>query len=555
MIGLLLLAVLGAVGFWWMRSDDLVMPSPSPVGDAPVGTVPVDGAPVARGDAAAGLPAGVVATRTQVEVIEPTGMAPAPTACLKVIDHETGEPLAGAAIRLVQNGADVAFTDENGLAPIALEKAAQLAVVTDTYLLRLAPTQLGSTEADPQIVRLVPDSMSIRRRFVLVPPAGVALGEAFARLRPENPTADASPAQAPSDPVRKRAWQEHTMLAPREVARDVLVQLGRFDERRVLRLAEETDVRFLVPGDYVLEVATTTGLVGRATVRVAVGPLPPPQRVELAPGVMLRGRVTDEALTPLAGAELTIQGGEPLGLVAKSAADGTFALAPLLPGPVTVLARRAGHEAAAVGPVNAGASDVAIALTRLDQTLLRGRVRARPGLEPIAGATVLWQVANGDSARTTSGADGTFELGVTGELAARLVVQADGFVTCAELVEPTAGFADYDLWPAERAVRLDKGLTGTLEGIVLGDGGPAANVSVRWTPAQATPPAVAPGRRTLEGATLPLTLVTTTGDDGAFVLETDQFGPGRLTLVTDEQQGIDVTVIAGRAQTGLELHR
>lgn len=551
-IGLLLLVVLGAAGFWWMRSGDVLTPEGPPRGGGgpPVASGPGDSA----GEAATGLPVGVVATRTQVEQIEPTGMSPTPTACLKVVDNETGEPLSGVVIRLVQNGADVAFSDERGLAPIALEKPAQLAVVSDEYLLRLAPTQLGSSEDQPQVVRLVRDSMSIRRRFVFVAPDGGDPGELFVRLRPTGPTGT-SPGAAATDPVLKRAWQEHTMLAAREVARDVAVQLGGFDERRVLRLLPESDVHFLMPGDYALEVATTSGLVGRATVHVVAGPLPPPQRVELAPGAVLRGRVTDDAGTPLVGAQLTIQGGEPLGLMATSAVDGAFSLAPLLPGQVTVLARCAGHEPAAVGPIAATTTDVAVRLRRLDQTLLRGRVRARPGLEPIAGATVLWQASTGDIARAATAADGGFELGVTGELASRLVVQAEGFVTYAELVEPTAGYAEFDLWPADRATRLDKGLTGALEGVVLGADGPVANMSVRWMPAQPTPPSVVPGRRTLEGATLGLPLVTTTGDDGAFVLETDQFGPGRLVLVVDDQKGLDVTVIAGRTQTGLELHR
>lgn len=539
-IGLLLLAVLGAAGFWWMRSDDALQPA---IGGR-AGDV----------EAAPGLPEGVVATRTQVEEIEPGGMAPTTTACLKIVDNDTGEPLAGVVIRLVLNGADVAFTDELGLAPIAIEKATQLAVVSDEYLLRLAPTQLGSSEREPQVVRLVRDSLSIRRRFEFVAPDGVELGELFARLRPNGATG-ATPATGSSDPVLRRVWQEHTMLAAREVARDVAVQLGSFDEQRVLRLSRTSDVRFVMPGDYTLEVATTSGLVGRATVHVVAGPLPPPQRVVLAPGVTLRGRVTGAADVPLAGAELSIQGGEPLGLVAKSSLDGSFGLGPLLPGPVTLLARCAAHGPAAVGPFAAAANDVVIVLQPLDVTLLRGRVRARPGLEPIAGATLLWQAATGDVARATSGSDGRFELAATGQLASRLVVQADGFITYMELVEPTAGFAEYDLWPADRATRLAKGVTGTLEGIVRGANGPVANVSVRWIPAQRTPPDVVPGRRALEGATLSLPPATTTGDDGAFVLETDQFGPGRLVLVGDDRQARDVTVIAGRALTGLELHR
>jgi hypothetical protein len=53
---------------------------------------------------------------------------------------------------------------------------------------------------------------------------------------------------------------------------------------------------------------------------------------------------------------------------------------------------------------------------------------------------------------------------------------------------------------------------------------------------------------------LELPLGTTTGADGSFVVETNHFGPGRLSLATAPfEQGLEVEAIAGKSQNGLKL--
>jgi hypothetical protein len=63
-----------------------------------------------------------------------------------------------------------------------------------------------------------------------------------------------------------------------------------------------------------------------------------------------------------------------------------------------------------------------------------------------------------------------------------------------------------------------------------------------------------PGRRVLEGAALELPLGARTGSDGAFRLETNAFGPGRLVLA-GSTRGLDVTATAGQTTTGLRLQQ
>lgn len=522
--------------------------NPSPTGEP---TPPIDVPRIRQ------LPDGVVATRTEPETIDPEGLADQATACLRVIDHLSEKVIAGAFVRSRHNGADIAFTDERGLASLPLAAPTQMAVVMDGYLLRLAPVQLGSSEAEPQVIRLVPDRWSLRRRFAFVDPDGKVVNEVFVRVKPIGKPPSARIPVPVGDAVLQRAWTEHTTLATLAASRDVAVQLGSYSEDRVHQLTGRAPmIRFAVPGSFVLEAATTNGLVANVEVAVIPGSEPPAQVVNMTAGASIRGRVSNLAGSPLAGAELRIQGGEPLGLLATTKADGTFAIGPLRIGSATLLVRHGTHAPVAHGPVASPSKDLQIKLTPLTRTPLRGRVRARPGLAAIAEATVVWQVAGGAAISTKTAADGTFELQAAGDIASKLIVQAPGYVRYSELVEPNAAFADYDVWPADRATRVANGTTAALEGVVMGTNGwPLAGASVRWRPDNVTGVSGVPGRRVLEGAVLQLPGVATTDANGVFVIETNQFGNGMLSLVSDPSRHVAATAIAGQSKKGLNLQQ
>jgi len=560
LLAIVLLFVVGAVAVLsWGAGGDMPMPP-----DGAGATDPVDD-PAETGDPGPAievsrimqLPDGVVATRTEQVTIDPEGLGDKMTACLQVIDHISEKAISGASVRSMQNGADVAFTDQRGLVSLPLADPAQMAVVFDGYLLRLAPVQLGSTESDPQIVRLVPDRWSLRRRFAFVDTAGKAVSEVFVRLKPTGGSSSARIPVPAGDVVLQRAWSEHTMLATRAVSRDVVVQLGRYQADRVFQLAGRTPmIRFAVPGGYVLEASTTTGLVARAKISVIPGSEPPAQVIKMVAGASVSGRVANLAGSALAGAEISIQGGEPLGLRATTGANGLFKIGPLPIGRTTLLVRQGTHEPVAHGPVAAPSVDVLIKLTPLARTPLRGRVRTRPGLTPLGGATVIWQVAGGASITTKTAVDGTFELQATSGVASKMIVQAPGHVRYSELVNPDAAFADYDVWPADLATRVSNGTTASLEGLVVGKNGqPSANTSVRWRSDNPVGMSGVPGRRILEGAVLQLPAVATTDSSGAFVIETNQFGHGVIYLVSDTTKSVEATAIAGQSKNGLELHQ
>jgi hypothetical protein len=555
----LLFAVGTVVVLRWGAGGDVPMPpggtDVTEYGDDPMETG--DPGPAIEVPRITQLPDGVVATRTELAAIDPEGLTDKATACLRVIDHMTEKTISGAFVRSMYNGADIVLTDERGLASLPLADPAQMAVVFDGYLLRLAPVQLGSSEAEPQTVRLVPDRWSLRRRFAFVGPDGKPVNEVFVRFKPVGQPPSARIPVPAGDAVLRRAWSEHTMLAMRAVSRDVVVQLGRYSADRVHQLSGRSPmIRFAVPGDFVLEASATNGLVARVEVVVIPGSEPPAQVVNMTAGASIRGRVANLAGSSLAGAEITIQGGDPLGLRATTAASGTFMIGPLPIARSTLLVRHGTHAPVAHGPVAAPSKNVQINLTPLIRTPLRGRVRARPGLAPLANATITWQVAGGAAITAQTASDGTFELQAAGEIASKLIVQAPGHVRYAELVDPNAAFADYDVWPGDWATRVANGTTASLEGAVMGaNGWPLANTPVRWRSDNPTGVSGVPGRRVLEGAVLQLPGVATTDASGAFVIETNQFGHGVVLLVSDTTKNVEAIATAGQSKKGLELHQ
>ncbi len=508
--------------------------------------------------AAAGVPPGTVATRANEERAPAAGLADAPTACIVVVEYGTSTPVAGAAVRRVANGDEIAFTDEQGKALLALKEREQLAVVRDGFLLRLAPTEVGSTEQEPQRVQLVRDRWSSRLVLSLRAPDGSAAADAFVRFRGVATSATAPSPVPPGDVVVERAWIEHGMLAGRPVCGDVPVELGTYAEGRVHRLANEQEIRFVVPGPYEAEIATLGGFVARTRVQVAAGPSPQRAEVRLVPGERVVGTVVGgDGTTPVAGASVSVDGGDPLGLVATTSATGAFELGPMLPGPIVLAIRHVDHEAKALGPMAPPYGNLRIQLVPLPASSIRGRVRSRPGLAPIAGATVAWMVAGAAPVTAKTGTDGTFVVRATGKEPARLVVRAIEHITYAELVDPGAPFADYDLLPATPEARLAAKLSALLEGVVVDARGvPAAGVTLRWEPNARAAPDFAPGRRVLEGGALDLPVFATTGQDGAFRLETHHFGPGRLAVAGDAAgAGLGAVAIPGTASTGLRLQR
>jgi hypothetical protein len=528
-----------------------------------------DAAPA--GDAAAAMPAaaGSAPNATGGRAAAPTTAAPAgnaprepladgPTACLRAIDRESGAPVAGVPVHRCKDGTAIAFTDERGLAPVPLAGPEQLALPAPGYLTRMVPTRLGSSEAEPQDVPMVRDVWSIVRRFALtaadgrpVPEARVRIAPATARRLIPSPVPDA-------DAVGQRAWIENGNVARVGVPTDFVPAAGAQPPATVHTVADGLSLRFEADGEYTFVAATDDGRVARARVRVdAAARSAPPIALAFAPGAVLRGRVVDTAGAPLAGAEVTARVDVPTATTAITGPDGTFAVAALFPGePIPLHVRHGQHQPVVVDSLRAPADDVVVTLTPLPQQPLRGRVRARPGLQPLAAATVAWQAEGLDPVVATTGVDGEFRLLATGKQPARLSITAAGHVAYAELVSPGAPFADYDLWPGATEARLAAGVCALLEGVTLDAAGvPVGDVEVQWTPAEPPAAALPTGRRVLAGGALALPRSVRSGPAGSFRLETLAFGPGRLHVAGARDRGVDATAVAGVATNGFRLPR
>lgn len=552
-------ALAAGIGGWaagWFGGA--AMPPP-PGTDSPAATTPVDGAAAAaRGEDAARAPARTPAALPAAAPAPTDPLADRPTACLRVLDRDSKQPLAGAPIYRCKDGSAIAFTDVRGLAPVPLPGPEQLAVIAPDHLARMAPTRPGSSEAEPFDVLLARDAWSLPRTMQLdgvdgapVPEARVRVQPVVARRHIVNPVPQA-------DAAGQRAWVEACNVARLGLPSDFVVAAGALPPSTVHTVRTGQTLRFEADGEYALVAATTDGRVARARVRVDAGArTAPPIVLAFAPGARLRGRVVDSTGAPLAGAKVTARADLPTGTTAITDANGAFTLPTLLAGePVALHVRHGLCQPADVAALVPPRDDVVVTLTPLPQQPLRGRVRTRPSLQPLAGAAVVWQPEGFDSIAATTDAAGTFSLAATGKLPARLSISASGHIAYAEVVAPGAPFADYDLWPATADARVTAGVSALLEGVTLdAAGAPIGDIEVAWAPATEASPPLPAGRRILAGGALALPRSVRSAADGSFRLETIAFGPGRLYVVGARERGLDATAIAGKAQNGFRVPR
>jgi hypothetical protein len=553
------LGVAWAAG-WFGDGGHAPAPDAGPgAGDAAAtAPTPASGGAAAGSGGRAPAPAAGAPTAAAAQA-PPDPLADRPTACLRAIDRDAGGPLAGVAVHRCKDSSAIAFTDDRGLAPVPLVGPEQLALPAPGYLTRMVPTRLGSSEREPQDVPMVRDVWSIARTLALRTADGRPVAEARVRIQPvaarrhiPNPVPNA-------DAAGQRAWIENSNVARIGVPSEFVPAAGAIAPVTVRTCADGGTLRFEAEGEYAIVAATADGRLARATYRATATPRTggPDVALAFAPGAALRGRVVDPAGRPIAGATVTATTEQPDPPTATSGEDGAFVLAPLFAGePAPLHVRHGLHQPAVVESLRAPADDVVVTLTPLPQSPLRGRVRTRPGLQPLAQAAVVWQPEGADPVAATTGADGEFLLQATGKQPARLTVTAIGHLAYTELVNPGAPFADYDLWPGTADARVTAGVSALLEGVAVdAAGAPVADVDVQWTPAQPPAAALPTGRRVLAGGAVLLPRSVRTGPDGSFRLETNAFGPGRLHVAGAPERGVDATAVAGAATNGLRIPR
>lgn len=525
---------------------------------APAGVEPGD--PQGAGDW--GFPAeptaGDAVVTAAPELRQPQGLADRATAHLRVLAASDGAPLAGAAVyRYHRPGyeAALAYSDAAGDVALPLLQPEQLVVALPGHLLRLVPTQPGSTTDAPQLVRLVRDRFSARCVLEFALPDGSVPPEVLVLVQPAAAHEDLPPPPAliGADEAERRAWLEHTQIAAVQTMPEVHVQLGSFNAATVHRLGGQDELWFAAAGSYALAAATAAGFVAQQAIAVQHGP-PLRLRLVLQAGRAIAGTVVDGDGAPLEGARLVVRAGDPLGLVATSDLRGRFRLGPLGGGDYTLDVRHRDCEPWSGPGLAAGRSDVVIALQRLPAGTLRGQVSDRGTALPIAGARASIRDGAGDPVAATTDEGGWFALPRAGHDAMRLDVVARGYVPYAELVAADAPPLAVALLPLSTEARLAGGLTAVLRGTVVDERGqPLAGATVRWTPDRMAGPQLPADRRVLAGGALALPLVATTGQDGSFALETEHAGAGSLALAGSRAEPLRLEIASGRTLSGLHL--
>lgn len=503
----------------------------------------------------------VSAAEQQAESRPARDLASSPTVFLQVFDRVSTQPVGGAAVHRYHGGDLIEFTDREGRCGLPLAKEEQLAVVADDYLLRLCPVRPGSSADLPQRVLLERDVFSQRGRFQFRRPDGTRVESVIVRLQAQGKDSPASTQPkrlALAGPEVQRAWLEHTMIASLQPFGHLHVQLGlrATPQRHILRGNDE--VRFCTGGLYEFEAATMAGLVARGVFQVE-SIVDEPLLVTMEAGRFVDGIVlAADGRTPCPGAQITTANGDPLQLLATTGNDGAFRIGPFGGGVLTLEVRHRDHEILLHGPIPSDSVGVRVVLQALPADLLRGRVRGRPGLQPIGGATISVMDPTGQPVTAQSDADGWFRLRLSAKETARLAIAAPGYLPYSELVEPgTLTVADFDLWPANTGVRLAERMTALLRGIVVdAQGRPMAGIPVRWQAAEVPPALGIPGRRIVDGGVLALPSIATTGSDGAFEIETLHAGAGVLFPVdgvSTEQDGLRIDIALGQTRDGLRL--
>lgn len=548
-------ALAAAVAVFVVSSGGGDAPSPDGIADvAPAANSQPAGAPGER-DASASA-----ATATALEPQRvPVDLATEITAVLSVIDTTSGMPVEGAAVyrmRGAENESAIAYSDARGIAPLPLSKPSQLMVAKAGYLLRMAPTQLGSTAESPQQARLVRDTISARGKFRFRRPDGSSPDDVCVVVRPTRADKQDQPMPEKArvaDEETQRAWREQRTLAAVRAVPELHVQLGFHNAAFVHVLRADDEIAFVEGGAFAIEAATPDGFCKSFVVDTANfgnGAID----VVLQQGAQLRGAVRFQGGGPAEGAWIEIDGGDPLRLVARSGADGTFVIGPLADGERRLRIRHRDSEAATFGPF-APTSFAEIALVALPRESIRGRIVAAGDGKPIRGASASLLEQDGNPLVVPADDEGYFAAVVRGADAIRMNAGAEGFLTHSELVSPGTPSVAVELWPAAQERRLELGLTSLLSGVVVdANNAPMPRIGVRFVPD--SPDIASPGRRLLAGGALSLPQAITTGADGSFVLEVATFGGGLVQAIdgtSSQANGVRVDAQRGKVATGLRV--
>lgn len=552
LLGLALLVGVGvAIGYAWIaRQDDAGSPGfEQPPREAPGGEAGASGARATRSES----------SQARARVDE-NAKAPSRTR-FRVVDRNTAAPLFGVNLRATESGEVLATTDEQGMAAVTGRPPSRIVFEAPGYLRAL----VERTVAEPRraaaiVVRLWRDRFTVPFAVRFVSSSGAPPRAVRMRLEclEEPPPSGGSVPRVRDlglavDHDLREAWRRHALLCSLPGSFGELYHLGLDDAQRIYEVGSSALVRLVATGAYLLEARSSDDEVARVTLRVGPGG-GEPFVVHLRPGAVLRGVVRDPRGAGVAGAHVSL---DPPGIGAshtQTGPDGKFALGPLTGAPVVVHVDHAGYEPARMGPRRPGGGPLVVVLRPRAAVVVRGVVRARPRLRPVAGARVQLRSEGRVLASARTGPDGRFELRGAAE-APELVVEAQGFMRYVEALEGEDLPATFDLLPASPQARVEEGMTGLVSGVVVGpDGRPREGVAVLVVPQRDPGLHGIAGRRILEGGVLMLPHRAISGPRGEFRIECLAAGPARAVAadgVSRVEDGAFVQVTPGVRREGV----
>ncbi len=497
--------------------------------------------------------AGGGGTRTEVALPPPD----APRVRVQVVDATTAQPLPGAMALDVARAESLGAADANGELTTPVLPPGRLAFAKDGYLTRLVVPdgEIAQALAQPGSVAkvaLTKDTFTLPMTVRFVSGDAVFGGDVRFTVRcldavPPSGGSFPTGRLAPGEQVQAtlvEAWREHTLVSQLPGLADETLHLGLLGHLRTFeaRAGQPALVRVIASGRYRIDaVATKPALAGRADVAVDVG-REGPFEVVLTPGRMVQGSVVDATSSAgIAGARVRLAAADGAAGEVETDAMGVFTLGPV-PGELANIevAARCYVDLATSVPVG---RDVKVPLTRRPTRVVRGIVRARPTLVPLADIPVEIRVLGEVDASTRTRADGTFDLQTCADTA-QLTIRAPGYLPWVEMLyDPVPSYV-CDLLPVTADARLAVGLVARVSGRVLrADGSPAAGLPVQLFSDESHLPEGLAGRAILEGYVIPVMPVAIAGADGSFTLEWPHAGPVKLVPTDGTSTAADAVVV------------
>ncbi len=490
----------------------------------------------------------------------------------RVVDARTGEGIPHARILRLKGGSRVAETDARGYASVTGIGLPHLVFSADDHLLN--HYQPGDADIEVVVanyerlghveVRLEPDRFTVPFALHFLEPDGSPAKDVTFRIacvddpKPGGrsvPTARTGSSRV--EPSVRRAWEKHYRLCLSGGGlTKKLVHLGIDSDLFDFHCGFEATVGFVANGYYAIIARSAAGGFCDREFQVTLKQ-EQPLTVQLEKGLYLKGQLLGlPAEKPVGGATVLVKEAGTVVHMAESDAAGRFRIGPWNRRRVHLEITHNWYQPKTVGPVVASAEDLVARLQPRPVRQIRGVVRRRPSLQPVAGARVVVWIQGIEEVTTSTDELGRFVVSSPIK-EPQLHIHAKGFVSYKEIINAEASTQTCDLLPDTTEVRVRVGLTALLSGTVIDDDGKlAAGEIVQIMPAKEPTLAGINGKRILEGGALALSRTVFTDSRGCFALEWGHAGEARLVAVKGlvaENAGRYVNVVLGRHHRDIQL--